>query len=374
MRALHLSALLTAMLVSTLAHGAVQRTFVSTGGNDANTVSNCSLVAPCRSFGAALGVTLVRGEVIVLDSGGYGPVTITQSVTIEAPAGVYAGISVTTGTGVVVNAPGGTVALRGLAINGIGGLVGIEVQAANRFDLERARVSGMGQRAIHAHAAGSRNVISDVRVSDTSGIVPAVEVVSAASADIERVTIARSGGPGLSILNVDAASVRESAVVDSNLSGQVDAAFGVVALSGAVAHASIERVTVSSATGSCLVVNAAGGGSMVFGDVSHSVFANCSTANAFNQGIIVVGSVGGVSHVAVVDCVVRNSQGSGVNGEGAGTTLTVSRSTITDNGGQGLVQGVGSIVYTRLDNTLRGNNGQETTNQTSGTITMLTPH
>lgn len=34
-----------------------QRTFVSTSGSDANTASLCSAQNPCRSFGAALGVT-----------------------------------------------------------------------------------------------------------------------------------------------------------------------------------------------------------------------------------------------------------------------------------------------------------------------------
>ena len=45
---------------------------------------------------------------IVLDSAGYGPVTITQSVSITAPPGVFAGISVpNTGnaTGVLIASP-----------------------------------------------------------------------------------------------------------------------------------------------------------------------------------------------------------------------------------------------------------------------------
>ncbi len=41
-----------------------QRTFVASNGNDAN---GCTLVAPCRSFGAAIPKTSPSGEVIVLD-------------------------------------------------------------------------------------------------------------------------------------------------------------------------------------------------------------------------------------------------------------------------------------------------------------------
>ena len=85
------------------AAGAVlpQRTFVASYGVD---TSACSLASPCRSFAVAISKTNPTGEVIVLDSAGYGPVTITQSVTITAPPGVYAGITVPASTtGIVVN-------------------------------------------------------------------------------------------------------------------------------------------------------------------------------------------------------------------------------------------------------------------------------
>src|SRR6266571_6657569 len=79
-----------------------QRTFVSAAtGNDANP---CTRTAPCRNFAAAIAQTQSGGEVVVLDSGGYGTVTITQAVSLVAPAGVYAGISVFSGTGITVNA------------------------------------------------------------------------------------------------------------------------------------------------------------------------------------------------------------------------------------------------------------------------------
>lgn len=103
---------------------ASQRTFVSTAGVDNPT---CSLAAPCRSFGFAVTAALAGGEVIVLDSGGYGPVSIAKSITITAPKGVYAGISVFSGVGVDVGlvAPSDVVTLRGLTINGLGGAHGI---------------------------------------------------------------------------------------------------------------------------------------------------------------------------------------------------------------------------------------------------------
>ena len=60
-------------------------------GNDINP---CSLTQPCRGFTAAIAQVIAGGEVIALDSAAYGPVTITQSVSIIGPAGVYVGISV----------------------------------------------------------------------------------------------------------------------------------------------------------------------------------------------------------------------------------------------------------------------------------------
>ena len=59
-----------------------QRTFVSGVGSDGNP---CSRTAPCRTISQALMGTSSGGEVIVLDSAGYGPVTITQAVSIIAP-------------------------------------------------------------------------------------------------------------------------------------------------------------------------------------------------------------------------------------------------------------------------------------------------
>src|SRR4029450_4715446 len=70
---------------------AIQRTFVRSDGVDTDP---CTLQKPCRGFAAAILLTDPAGEVIVLDSAGYGAVTITKAVSIIAPTGVYAGISV----------------------------------------------------------------------------------------------------------------------------------------------------------------------------------------------------------------------------------------------------------------------------------------
>jgi hypothetical protein len=142
-------ALFLGLLSATLAHATAQRTFVASTGTDANTAFNCSIAKPCRGFAAAIGVTSARGEVIVLDSAGYGTIpSITQSVTINAPAGVYAGISVLSGDGVTINAGiNDTVVLRGLTINGQGGANGITINNALTVHVEScliANLNGIG--------------------------------------------------------------------------------------------------------------------------------------------------------------------------------------------------------------------------------------
>lgn len=93
------------------------RTAVSVNGLDSNP---CTTTEPCRSIGRALTQTVANGELIVLDSGGYGPFTVTLPVTIEAAPGVYAGITATVGQGVdVAVLNGNTVILRGLTIRAV---------------------------------------------------------------------------------------------------------------------------------------------------------------------------------------------------------------------------------------------------------------
>src|ERR1700686_620364 len=103
------------------------RSFVSGLGNDLN---NCSLAAPCRTFQRAHDQTNAGGEIAVLDSAGYGAVTITKSISIVNPGGVEAGITVPSG-GTAITINGGTiVALRGLTLEGAApGSDGIQVNS-----------------------------------------------------------------------------------------------------------------------------------------------------------------------------------------------------------------------------------------------------
>ena len=142
--------------LSSPAWSAAQRTFVASYGLTANTAFNCSLAKPCRAFSEAISVTNLGGEVVILDTAGYGPMTITQSIKIIGPTGVYGGISVLGAgggitTGVVINA-GDTdvVTLRGLDISGVPGsaplpLIGIDVQNVGTLHIEKSSIGNFTQ-------------------------------------------------------------------------------------------------------------------------------------------------------------------------------------------------------------------------------------
>src|SRR5207248_1201059 len=114
------------------ANAFAQRTFVASTGLDTNP---CSRTAPCRSFGAAITAVAPGGEVIVLDSAGYGPASVTKSVSLIAPGGVYAGVTVPSGVGLTVNVPSGVINLRGLNVNGTGGTDAIDFSGGGGAEL-----------------------------------------------------------------------------------------------------------------------------------------------------------------------------------------------------------------------------------------------
>ena len=132
------------------------RVFVSArSGNNANSCDN--VATPCQTFAGAVTQLNPDGEVIVLDSGGYGSVTITQGVTIEAPAGVTAFVHPPSGDAITVNAGSGTVTLRGLTLNV--GDNGIKVNSVGTLNVENCFITGFSNFAgIRMSSVGRLNV------------------------------------------------------------------------------------------------------------------------------------------------------------------------------------------------------------------------
>ena len=128
------------------------RTYVSPSGVDSIYANPAcaNIASPCQTLNYALSQTSWGGEVIVVASGSYAPVTITNSVTIEAAPGVYAGITApASGAGVtVIGVSGALVVLRGLTITiPSGGADGIDFDSGADLSVEHCVINGSASEA-----------------------------------------------------------------------------------------------------------------------------------------------------------------------------------------------------------------------------------
>jgi len=155
---------LMASTVGSVAAGAQSRSFVSVTGSDA---ANCQRATPCRTFSAAIRLTSAGGEVIALDSGGYGATGVNRSMSLIAAPGVHAAITVTTGSGVeVTGAATDRVVLRGLDISTSGNTTtAIDVIGPVSVSVEKCVLQQIGDpmfsNGIRAYSVPARISVSD---------------------------------------------------------------------------------------------------------------------------------------------------------------------------------------------------------------------
>ena len=160
------------------------RTWVSGVGDDGNV---CSRTAPCKTFGGAISKTAAGGEVNILDSSGFGFVTITKSITIDG-AGALASILAASGTtGITITAGAAdVVTLRNLSINGVRtGLDGIRFTSGKALNIDNVKIFGFTSDGIEVNKTASgvlslqESTISGcagagIRIASSSGAVSAV--------------------------------------------------------------------------------------------------------------------------------------------------------------------------------------------------------
>jgi len=141
---------------------AQMRTYVSGKGSDSNP---CSVAQPCQTLKAALTLTMQGGEIFVLDSANYGPVTIGQAVSITA-AGAGAGILIPSGNAVVINAgPNEVVNLRGLVLDGgQTGTTGIQFNSGAKLTVQNAIIRNFTGNGINFAPTGAAKLF----VTDTT--------------------------------------------------------------------------------------------------------------------------------------------------------------------------------------------------------------
>jgi len=122
------------------------RTWVASDGLDTNP---CTRTQPCRNFGAAIAAVASRGEVVAIDSAGYGAVTVNKAVSLVSPAGVHAAIAPTTGTAITVSAmTGDQVVLRNLYLQSQGATHGISFTSGGSLYVEEVIINGFSSRGV----------------------------------------------------------------------------------------------------------------------------------------------------------------------------------------------------------------------------------
>jgi hypothetical protein len=169
-------------LTGSLAFGQDNRTWVSAAAGvtdpGACAASNiCTRTAPCATFQCALAATNPGGEIDVLDSGDFGPVTINQSVSIVAQ-GVVAGIQTSTSTSsdaIDVIGSNVDVVLRGLTIDGDspGQSIGIFFEPnGGVLHIEDCTIDGFTDGILGDPSGSSKVLIKDTIVrNNTLGII-----------------------------------------------------------------------------------------------------------------------------------------------------------------------------------------------------------
>ena len=306
MRRLH-PGVLTLSLCAVAAVGTAEanpRAFVASFGSDANTATSCGLANPCRNFAAAMGVVNDGGEVVALDAAGYGAVTITKSVTISANAGAYAGVAAATGDAITIAGTGINVTLRGLSINGTGGIHGVVMTSGAILSIENCVISNFS--------------------STTGGSGPFI--------------------PGGSGVFVDtAATVR---IVDSLIRDSYD---GVILENGATATISRSRIFGNTNVGIHVIGSAPG--TTTTAAISDSVFSNP------NVGVFVVSPAAGATALGSVirSTLSNNGIAAAVNTTVGTAVLTLSESMVTGNGNFGLFQSGSGVLESLGNNTVRQN-------------------
>lgn len=330
---LRIVVLMCALTITCAAHAAgAERTFVSATGSDDD---RCGITSPCRTFAVALTRTLSGGEIVVLDSAGYGSVTIAQSVSIIAPAGVYAGVTATANGVFGIRVLPGiyNVKLSGLTISGLtGSSLGIWAQNSGQLTVESCVLSGAFQGVYIEPASGLlRTSIKDTLVHDTGiGVYLHAATGSSVIGVVDHVRIDRAQA-GLYLRGDGTLEVRDSVVDQTSRSA-----------AGVSVVAELSQTAVMSVTNS--VVSNGGGIGVAAEDTGGIV-------KLYLSGNTVVGNAG--AGIVSVGRGVANSS----------TTVVASRNNVFLNL-YGIQVGFNSVFESFGDNAVRDNG-----TDVSGTIT-----
>lgn len=197
------------------------RTWVSGVGDDVNP---CSRTAPCKTFAGAISKTAAHGTINTIDSGGFGAVTITKSITIDGEA-TEAGILAAGTNGIIINAAAtDNVIIRNVAIEGANtGLNGIRILNAGNVVIDKVQITRFTGKGIDVSSSVGTNVtIQDTNVTLAAGggvsLTPNAAGTGVTTATLNRVTLTRNAS-GISGVLRTRAFIRDSQINDNTGNG-----------------------------------------------------------------------------------------------------------------------------------------------------------
>jgi hypothetical protein len=267
-------------LTGSLAFGQSNRTWVSgTGTDPANCAATvCTRSAACATFACALQATNPGGEIDALDSGDFGPLngtnSITKSISIVAQ-GVVAGIQASnaidvTGSSVVV-------VLRGLTLDGLGGGYAIAFQGDGVLHIEGCTTNDFDIGILVEPHGSTKVFIKDTIVrnnSGTAGIFFGGGASAPITASLDNVRLENNSGVGAEASNNATVSVRNSVAAGNGTGFQTD-------LSGP-SRPVVMNLESSMASGNATGVNADGANSTI--NMSNVTVVNNGTGLSTTSG------------------------------------------------------------------------------------------
>jgi hypothetical protein len=184
-----LTAAVALAVLPSLAFGQATRTWVSGVGDDANP---CSRTAPCKTFAGAISKTAAKGEINVIDPGGFGAVTITKSIHIRA-VGNTAGVLTNAANAINISA-GATdrVTLSGLDINGLETAAsGVKINSGKVVRIEDCDIFGFATAGVNvtSSTANSRVIVQDSRIHNSVAGITVTPAAAGTAVTVRRTAV-----------------------------------------------------------------------------------------------------------------------------------------------------------------------------------------
>ena len=136
----------------------------------------------------AIAATASGGEVIALDSAGYGAFTVAMPLAISGAPGAHAALTVTSGSGVTIAAGASDkVVIKNLVLIGAGGTFGIEDSTSKEVAVIGCLIRGFASSGVQIDATAGNASVEDSTIIENG----AAGINQAAGGSTHRVVISR---------------------------------------------------------------------------------------------------------------------------------------------------------------------------------------